>query len=396
MRFIWARPQTLFACTALALCCGIAVSYAATGKKGWTIQRTPNPSGAASSYLSGVACPASHSCLAVGYWSAFLPVGTPLIERWNGRAWKIQTPAKPTGAAHTETESISCTSPRACVAVGYFDTSSGRPMTLAEHWNGRRWTVKATPNPSSAASSFLTSVSCASRRDCVAVGYSNSTPSGGSPLAERWNGRAWKIQRTPTPTGAAATELFGVSCGTAGRCEAVGRWRKASGPEMTIALGLKGKRWSVQQSGNGAGVFDNVLEDVSCVSPRACIAVGSSTGSSTEIPLAEHWDGRHWKLQRVSTPAGAVTGYLSGVSCPSPGACTAVGYWTSHLPLHGAILAERWNGKHWATQGAPSPPGATHSYLEAVSCSSVKLCTGVGDFTPSTIGELSLAERWRR
>ena len=35
-------------------------------------------------------------------------------------------------------------------AVGYDLTTSGNSLTLAERWNGRRWSIKATRSPSPA------------------------------------------------------------------------------------------------------------------------------------------------------------------------------------------------------------------------------------------------------
>jgi hypothetical protein len=68
--------------------------------------------------------------------------------------------------------SVSCASSGACTAVGYYATSSGREMTLAEAWDGSAWTAQATPNPSTTLSSVLTGVSCAASA-CAAVGYSS-------------------------------------------------------------------------------------------------------------------------------------------------------------------------------------------------------------------------------
>jgi hypothetical protein len=44
-------------------------------------------------------------------------------------------------------EGVSCASPRACMAVGTRIVSPTVQATLAEHWNGRGWSVQATPSP---------------------------------------------------------------------------------------------------------------------------------------------------------------------------------------------------------------------------------------------------------
>jgi hypothetical protein len=39
---------------------------------------------------------------------------------------------------------VSCASAHACVAVGSGYNRAGTEVTLAERWNGRRWTIQAT------------------------------------------------------------------------------------------------------------------------------------------------------------------------------------------------------------------------------------------------------------
>jgi hypothetical protein len=43
-------------------------------------------------------------------------------------------------------------------------------------------------------------VSCASRSSCMAVGYAQSSSfTGGATVAERWNGSKWTVVSTPAP-----------------------------------------------------------------------------------------------------------------------------------------------------------------------------------------------------
>jgi hypothetical protein len=71
----------------------------------------------------------------------------------------------------------------------------------------------------------------------------------------------------------------------------------------------------------------NQLNSVSCTSPRACSAVGVDAASDFAPPggFAETWDGTRWRLQDTPLPPGTVLSELFTVSCPAPGACTAVG-----------------------------------------------------------------------
>jgi hypothetical protein len=80
---------------------------------------------------------------------------------------------------------------------------------------------------------------------------------------------------------------------------------------------------------------------VSCGSPTACLAVGKveqySPGWAAFLyagALVERWDGRRWSIQ----PTAEMT--PTGVSCPSPTACTVIG--TSVRPNRraGELLAQ--------------------------------------------------------
>ena len=65
---------------------------------------------------------------------------------------------------------MSCTSSSACTAVGDFTNHAGRPVTLAERWNCVGWAIQSTPMPPGARRGVLQGVSCTSSRACIAVG----------------------------------------------------------------------------------------------------------------------------------------------------------------------------------------------------------------------------------
>ena len=64
----------------------------------WTIQSTANPSGAATGSLLGVSCPSVTTCMAVGYYTNHSNVEVTLAERWNGNRWTIESTSSPEGA----------------------------------------------------------------------------------------------------------------------------------------------------------------------------------------------------------------------------------------------------------------------------------------------------------
>ena len=101
--------------------------------------------------------------------------------------------------------------------------------------------------------------------------------------------------------------------------------------------------WSIQTTPNPAGGSDFVLSGVSCASASACTAVGGpAQPATTGVTLAEGWNGTTWSIQHTPNPTGVQGSGLGGVSCASATACTAVG--GSFNGTAGATLAERWNG----------------------------------------------------
>jgi hypothetical protein len=150
-------------CTSATACTAVGSKNRQQSAEGWngiawTPELIPEPM-STESFLFGVSCASARSCEAVG---STLP--TPqsyqqaLTEGWNGIAWTTQpTPSSP----NLNMDAVSCPSEAACIAVG-----SG--YSLAEKWDGTSWTTQSVPTPSGAA--FLNSVSCSTPDLCTAVG----------------------------------------------------------------------------------------------------------------------------------------------------------------------------------------------------------------------------------
>jgi hypothetical protein len=248
---------------------------------------------------------------------------------------------------------VSCISADVCIAVGQYYPDSSSYVTLAERWNGTRWTIQTTPHPIDRLTGdprlgSLSTVSCASASYCIAVGNNNSS----SPLTERWDGKHWAILPTPPAPPASKSEnaegagLHGVSCLSATECTAVGSYS-----------------------------FDRI----------------SDAKQSIGRTLAEDWNGKRWTIQPTPSPSGAAVSVLNAVSCVSASACTAVG--RSGRGLTAGTLAERWNGRRWTIQATPNASEALYRELDAVSCNLTSVCTAVCS-SASAAESLTLAERW--
>ena len=356
----------------------------------WAIQSTPSPSGAQKSELNGVSCTSSTACTAAGDYTNSAGVRVTLAEVWDGSGWMIQSAPNPTGAKDSVLKGVSCTTGTACTAVGFYADTAGGYTTLAESWNGTSWSVKATPNPSGAQASGLYGVSCSSGTACTAAGYDAERTGADLTLAEAWNGTGWAIQSTPILTGAKQSSLRGVSCTTGAACTAVGSVEGGGG--ATLVQRWNGTSWTIQSASNPGG-RSIVLQGVSCTSSTACVAVGSYTNTGgVQVTLVEAWNGSGWTIQSSPDPSGAKASGLNAVSCPSSSACTAVGSYTDSTGTT-VTLAERWNGSTWTIQSTPNATSAPQTVLSGVSCVSGTACTAVGHFF---IGgsRFTLAETW--
>jgi hypothetical protein len=350
----------------------------------WHLQRTANSGRALGAGLYSVSCTSPVSCQGVGQTTA-----GPVAEGWNGTRWAIEpTPHKP-GAAVSGFNGVSCISASACTAVGGAHTTldNGNPEgTLAERWNGHRWRIQ--PTPSSNSRSDLNAVSCTSASACTAVG-GELGGTGPKPLAERWNGTSWKIQHVPVPAGWPGGYLTGVSCTSASSCTAVGVAASGpnSGPTGTIAERWNGRTWRIQPTPTANSTGD-ALNTISCTSASACTAVG---GTASKL-LAERWDGTSWTVQATPTPPNTQIGQgFTGVSCSSSSACTAVA--GGFAPSGPFLLPERWNGGKWQIQPTPNLPNINNLGTPAISCPTSATCTAVDAYITDGV-TLTLAEQW--
>ena len=371
----------------------------------WSLAPLPSPTRDNAVALSGVSCSSPNACTIIGAAGANT-VDTPLAERWNGTHWSLEQTPKLQGTGGLS--GVTCVSNTACFAVGSVTTPSqyrgGTTSTLAERWVNGQWSIQGTPNPhlpgpdpNPQVTVKLAAISCSSLRACTAVGSSDSLAPGDDNiddhselLVERWNGTRWVGQTAPQPPFNPATQAYndrpafsGVSCGSPTMCIAVGPVSNVPDPQLlnpsvqtTLAERWNGRVWQIQDTANGVGTSGGNLKSVSCPAATTCFAVGGSDPPASTPPLAERWDGVGWTI--MPTPA---KGALDAIACTSAHNCTAVG----------GGLIEHWNGSAWTSQ---SWPKASAPYINAisVSCPSATFCAAIGAW--SVAGVPSLVAIW--
>jgi hypothetical protein len=186
----------------------------------------------------------------------------------------------------------------------------------------------------------------------------------------------WTVTPTPNAQGP-RTFLSGVACSSANSCMAVGDVDFGTATPLSSAPVIErwdGTSWQMMPTPDTFGG----LTGISCPRPNVCFAVGGPN---------ELWDGTSWSIQSRVPPQGGT----EDVSCSGLLACTAVGLRSENGSLF--TYAERWDGS-WHVQSTPSPAGSDNSNLYGVSCPLKRTCTAVGQSTTPAHVTSPLLERW--
>ena len=312
---------------------------------GWYVATTPGTG--ADDILLGSSCPNATQCWAVGISIVNINSNgtfSPLVESWNGTAWTLGAqPSLPAGHGGG-LFAVSCVTGSDCWAVGAIVGAGGNggpSGTLIENWNGSAWSVVPSPTPTGpgVGGALLQGVSCSSASDCFAVGFSTDQNGNGlNDVIEQWNGAVWTIVPGAT-TGQPFDGLSSVRCLAADDCWAVGN----AGP--------------TQQNPNFLPIFP---------------------GAAGDQGLIEHWNGASWSVTPSAVYPSPGGGYLNGLGCASPTDCWASGATTDSNGTSAGVLMEHWNGTTWTDMTSSVPNAGTPAILSSISCLSAVQCWAVG------------------
>jgi hypothetical protein len=232
--------------------------------------------------LDDIAVVSSRDIWAVGYRG-----GGPLMIHWDGTSWrKVPTPSTPTA----QIWAIAAASAQDVWAVGVRPIGHTPYRTLVERWNGKRWRIA--PSRSPTGEDDLLDIAPTQSGQAWAVG----TMLGRPPLIEYWDRRRWKVIPSAKFDQVYLSSLIAITLLANGAAWAVGeRCTDQPGhiPEESfqgdwdcLAAPLiqrwDGKRWRISPVPRG---LVGVLFDVAA-SPREVWAVGEDRrGRSTDRPL---------------------------------------------------------------------------------------------------------------
>jgi hypothetical protein len=272
-------------CVSASFCMGIGGIGGFTSAT-WNGTRWTPVTASPSRGLGGqVSCTAATFCMASGGGRVVRAT-----EVWRGTRWRPAPFPSPVGATGAVLGSVSCTRPVRCLAVGSFteDEHGGGPFsTLAGAWNGHTWRILPSPDPGP--DSGFGGVSCLPRSGCMAIGHYVDKKGASRNFAAWWDRKKWRVLALH-----GGVAFNSISCARATSCMVV-RNRLASASGLTspgLAERWNGRTWRLTRTG-GRG-----FTDVSCPAPRRCIAVGQAG----LLTLIERWNGTRWRRLKSVNP----------------------------------------------------------------------------------------------
>jgi hypothetical protein len=330
----------------------------------WSIVSSPNTSATQSNFLLGVTCRSASECWAVGYYYNDNVISQTLIERWDGTSWEIVSSPNTSSTDYNSLSGVTCVSASECWAVGYYFTGDDFvDQTLIERWDGTSWSIVSSPNTSTTEANVLLGLTCVSASECWGVGYYYGLDNLISQtLIERWDGTSWTIVNSPN-TNTQSNVLLGVTCGSASDCWAVGDYAFTGNVLQTLIERWNGTSWEIVSSPNTSATQSNLLYGVTCGPASDCWAVGYyivDAMSNLNQTLIERWDGTSWTIVSSPNTSATQSNLLYGVTCGSTPDCWAVGYYYNESSV-AQTLALRYTASPTPTPTPTGTPAPTAS-----------------------------------
>jgi hypothetical protein len=210
------------------------------------------------------------------------------------------------------------------------------------------------------------------------------------------SGATWhKAIEVPGTAAPVAADVTSVSCSSPRNCAAGGYYVDRLGHQQPLVVTERAGRWQRATGVPGMGMLNSAgngfVTSVSCASPGNCAANGSYTsrtrnksGMFVVSEVAGKWG-------RALGMPGENPDFLStdSISCPSPGDCATGGSFRVGSSVQAFVL-DQTNG-HWGKPLRLSGAGlksAFYAQVNTMSCSSAGNCTASGDASLSSADEL--------
>jgi hypothetical protein len=283
--------------------------------KRWTAYPLPNV-GTQENVLLAVSMPSPGKAWAVGYYINGKFEQKALIERFDGKTWSV-VPSQNPGQKGNILYGVAAISDRDVWAVGAKQDSAGLWRTLAEHWDGSSWSVVDSADPGVNGDQFY-AVTARASGDVFAVGQQAGAGFPSEALIEHWDGKAWSVLASPADADATALPL-GVAA-TPYSLTVVGQQETDQAPYTTYVAAGPASDLSIQNTPN-SGAGENDLFGAATAGDGSTWAVGwdINTKTGNHDPLVLSKRGGRWSL--VSSPrlGGTDSGFAAIAAIPGGG-----------------------------------------------------------------------------
>jgi hypothetical protein len=333
--------------------------------------------------LTSISASSSSDAWAIGILDDFdqPPYGfRTLAEHWDGTRWSHVRMPNSRKTTWDELHGVAAIAPDDAWAVGVEGTSPYG--SLIEHWNGSAWTIQDDGTPES----YLTSVSALGPNDVWVAGSTNYVGDG---LILHWDGSTWTRTELPDPIVFRAIDALAPD-----DVWAVGQYAVNGSGDLTAAYHFDGLAWTRFTTPNPLQQHDidqNWLTSITAVAPDDVWATGISRDVDygvLDAPFTIHWNGSKWRL--VATPNPGGQGDYTGL-------WGAVAFGSNNVWAVGRVGSDpdwttftiRWDGSSWT----PVPSSTPGEFLAAADDHAGGLLA-VGDLdSPHYTGIATLVER---
>lgn len=336
----------------------------------WRIVKSPSggPQPAKNQFLA-VADLSSTNAWAVGTRSVSVnfPTAT-LAEHWDGMRWSVVSTPKvfqPTA----QLNSITTDAQSDVFAAGFSDDPSclcGK--TLVERWTGQSWMRIPTPNPNVA--DYIDGIAAPSASDVWVVGQRWITQQSFEPLIMHFDGHLWKAVDTSQLVGGNLFTIFASASNDIWAIGDVGR----IGQESILALHFNGSSWRQVAFPPDQADY-TIIRSVSGTGRNDVWAAGFESAGGFEFALMYHWDGTAWTqvdVANLSQPS-----YFVGVKAIAPDDVWAIGQGVVE-PNNNNVqnITYHWNGSGWSN--VPNPDDLQEAVYSGIAASSSEDVWAVG------------------
>ncbi len=253
----------------------------------WKVQSSPNV-GTKHNELDAVAAGSASNVWAVGYYFNGTADRT-LVEHYNGTKWTVVTSPN-VGTKHDVLSGVAVVpgshGAKAWAVGSYFNGVNDQ--TLVERLSSGKWSVSKSPDVGTQGN-VLSGVVATSGSVAYAVGsytegHLGSLTHTSQTLAERWNGTKWTVAVTDN-IGTQNNEFLGVFATSSSSVYAVGRYFDGT-YDQTMVQHWDGLAWHVSTSGD-ANTLHNELEGATAVPGGSPVAVGTYYSGTADRTLVE-------------------------------------------------------------------------------------------------------------